>query len=258
LRDRPPCVGGDTGEYVNTGQYVNTLEYSGTDWYSQHVQERLSRPERKSQTRERLIDAAAAVFAERGFETATIDEVAAAAGYTKGAVYSNFASKTDLFIALIERRIEVQTAEHARRFEGQDLEGAVQRLEDEPDREPEAERQWLLLAVEFWLHAMRDERARVLMAEQYERARQASARLIAPFYELAGERPSLEPRDMAIVIESIGIGLAFQAALQPEAVRMSLQGEVISKLLNARPATETRPVSPAPSSVPEGTGPAAG
>src|ERR1017187_10670928 len=117
--------------------------------------ERLNRQERKSQTRERLIDAAAAVFAERGFETATIDEVAAAAGYTKGAVYSNFASKTDLFIALIERRIETQTAEHARRFEGQDLAGVTRGLEDEPNEDPESERQWLLLAMEFWLHAMR-------------------------------------------------------------------------------------------------------
>ena len=85
------------------------------------MQERLSRQERKSQTRERLLDAAAQVFARRGFESASLDEVAAAAGYTKGAVYSNFASKTDLVIALIVRRIEVQTAEHARRFDGQDL-----------------------------------------------------------------------------------------------------------------------------------------
>src|ERR1035437_4785107 len=139
------------------------------------MQERLNRQERKSQTRERLIDAAAAVFAQRGFEPATLDEVAAAAGYTKGAVYSNFASKTELFIALIERRIEVQTAEHARRFEGQDLAGLARTLEAEPDEDSDSERRWLLLAVEFWLHAMRDERARVLMAEQYERARLASA-----------------------------------------------------------------------------------
>jgi len=64
---------------------------------------RLNRGQRKAQTREQLLDAATRVFAERGFEAASLDEVAAAAGYTKGAVYSNFASKTDLVIALIER-----------------------------------------------------------------------------------------------------------------------------------------------------------
>ena len=100
------------------------------------MHERLNRQERKSQTRERLIDAAAQVFARQGFEAASLDEVAAAAGYTKGAVYSNFASKTDLFIALIERRIEVQTAEHERRFEGLDLQAMARGLREQPDREP--------------------------------------------------------------------------------------------------------------------------
>ena len=197
------------------------------------MQERLNRQERKTQTRERLIDAAAIVFAQRGFETATLDEVAAAAGYTKGAVYSNFASKTDLFIALIERRIEVQAAEHSRRFEGQDLAAVARGLADESHEDPESERQWLLLAMEFWLHAMRDDRARVLMAEQYERARSfVSAELIERVYRTLGQEPPMPPRDIAIVIESVGIGLAIQAALDPGAVRMSLQGEVIARLLN--------------------------
>ncbi len=96
------------------------------------MNERLSRQERKAQTRERLIDAAAQVFAQRGFEAASLDEVAAAAGYTKGAVYSNFASKTDLLIALLERRIEVQSAEYAHRFEGQDAEEIARDLLSRP------------------------------------------------------------------------------------------------------------------------------
>ena len=216
------------------------------------MQERLNRQERKSQTRERLIDAAAAVFAQRGFETATLDEVAAAAGYTKGAVYSNFASKTELFIALIERRIEVQTTEHARRFEGQDLPGLARTLEAGPDEDPDSERQWLLLAVEFWLHAMRDERARVLMAEQYERARLASAELIAPLYQTMGQEPSMPPRDLAVVIESIGIGLAIQAALDPGAVRMSLQGEVVARLLDLQALPDPTPALPQAASDPPG------
>ncbi len=102
------------------------------------MQERLNRQERKSQTRERLIDAAAVVFAQRGFEAASLDEVAAAAGYTKGAVYSNFASKTDLFIALIERRIEVQSAEHTRPLRragpGSPLAGAMEYDDTSPTR----------------------------------------------------------------------------------------------------------------------------
>jgi AcrR family transcriptional regulator len=207
-----------------------------TSWYHRRMKERLSRQERKTQTRERLIDAAAQVFADHGFEAATLDQVAAAAGYTKGAVYSNFASKTDLFIALIERRIEVQSAEHARRFEGRDLETMARQLEEQPDQGTESDKKWVVLAVEFWLHAMRDERARVLMAEQYERARTVSAELIATGYEQAGQKPPLSPRDMAIVFEALGAGVAFQAALDPEHVRLSLQDEVIAMLLRLPPA----------------------
>jgi AcrR family transcriptional regulator len=208
------------------------------------MQERLTRQERRSQTRDRLIDAAATVFARRGFETATLDEVAATAGFTKGAVYSNFASKTDLFIALIERRIEVQTAELSARYGGQDLAAAARRLQNPPDREPESERQWLLLAIEFWLHAMRDERARALMAQQYERARLASADLIASFFEVSGQKPPMAPRDLAIAMEAVSVGLAIQAALDPEAVRMSLQGEVIARLVGV-PLPGPEPVPPA-------------
>ena len=212
------------------------------------MNERLNRQDRKTQTRERLIDAAARVFAQRGFEAASLDEVAAAAGYTKGAVYSNFASKTDLFIALIERRIEVQSAEHSQRFEGLDLGSMARGLEEQPDRDSESEKQWVVLAVEFWLHAMRDERARLLMAEQYERARTVSGELIASIYGKAGQQPPFAPRDLAIVIEALSVGLAFQAALDPAHVRMSLQAEVLARLLGLpTPGMAATPTEPATS-----------
>ena len=64
--------------------------------------EPLTADRRRQQTREYLLQAAAEVFAERGFYAASLDEVAAAAGFTKGAVYSNFKNKEDLFLALLE------------------------------------------------------------------------------------------------------------------------------------------------------------
>src|SRR3954452_5784897 len=64
--------------------------------------QRLTREEKKAQTRERLIEAAARVFAEKGFAATSLDEVADAAGLTKGAVYSNFENKEDLVRAVLE------------------------------------------------------------------------------------------------------------------------------------------------------------
>jgi AcrR family transcriptional regulator len=193
--------------------------------------ERLTRQERKTQTRERLLDAAARVFAEKGLEAASLDEVAAAAGYTKGAVYSNFSSKTDLVIALIERRIATQTAMLQTRFEGKDLRGVARDLRVEA-RMADAERQFLILAIEFWLHAMRDDRARGLVAEQYERAREVvTARLVASGYADAVEPGRLTARDVAIASEALGTGIALQAALDPERVPVDIMARVLSALL---------------------------
>ena len=70
--------------------------------------EPLTPERRRAMTREHLLEAAAVVFARNGYHGASLDEVAAAAGFTKGAVYSNFKSKEDLFLALIDHRIEMQ------------------------------------------------------------------------------------------------------------------------------------------------------
>ena len=72
---------------------------------------RLTRAERREQTRDDLIAAADRLFVEGGFHATSLDQIAAAAGYTKGAVYSNFASKEDLFFAVYERRAEVSQAQ---------------------------------------------------------------------------------------------------------------------------------------------------
>jgi AcrR family transcriptional regulator len=188
---------------------------------------RLTRQEQKTQTRERLIDAAAEVFARRGFMAASLDEVAAAAGYTKGAVYSNFSSKTDLFIALIERRIEVESARIASHLD----ETGGTMPEDGASSDPERELRWVMLAIEFWLYAMRDDRARQAMAGQYERARTMAAGYIETLYRSAGKEPLLPPRDMAIAIEAFSTGLALQWALDPEHVSMDLQTAVLVKAL---------------------------
>src|SRR4051794_214870 len=72
-----------------------------------------TRQARKAQTRERLLDAAGGVFARRGYHRALLEEVAEEAGFSTGAVYSNFSGKEDLFLSLLEDLIERQAAELA-------------------------------------------------------------------------------------------------------------------------------------------------
>ncbi|MBE1549360.1 AcrR family transcriptional regulator [Mycobacterium sp. OAS707] len=65
--------------------------------------EQWTRERRIEHTRSLLLDAAEEVFAEKGFAPATLDDIAHAAGYTKGAIYKHFATKEDLFLAVSDR-----------------------------------------------------------------------------------------------------------------------------------------------------------
>lgn len=64
---------------------------------------RLTRAQRRDATRERLLGAARAIFAEKGYAAASVEDIAAAAGHTRGAFYSNFRSKTDMLFELLRR-----------------------------------------------------------------------------------------------------------------------------------------------------------
>src|SRR3954466_15247616 len=109
---------------------------------------------RKDEVRGRVLQAAGEVFAERGFAAASLDQVAAAAGFTKGAVYSSFRSKDELFLALMEaegaQRVEV--VEAALRRTG-DLADALAAVGAELSRR---DAPWQLLFLEFWQRAVRD------------------------------------------------------------------------------------------------------
>jgi AcrR family transcriptional regulator len=133
----------------------------------QRVLEPLTPERRRQQTREYLLAAAAQVFAERGFHGATLDEVAALAGFTKGAVYSNFKSKDDLFLALLASRYEsaltslrtyLDAAEAPR--PASDFRGRI--AEDLDDASTDS---WGPLYQEFLVYALRNPEARRKLAD---------------------------------------------------------------------------------------------
>lgn len=130
------------------------------------------REEQRERTRRELLDAAAQVFAARGFHAASVDEIAEAAGYTKGAVYSNFSSKEELFLALLDRQID-QAVEV---LEGILAEAAPEdRARVVGERREDIrvlERDWFLLETEFLLYAARNADVRDRVAER-QRATQA-------------------------------------------------------------------------------------
>src|SRR5687767_7122304 len=122
--------------------------------------QRVPRPPRE-QTRRDILDAAGRAFARRGFHGASVEAVAAEAGLSTGAVYSNFKSKEELFLTLYEERIERRARElrEAVRAEGGGAEGLGSAAADVMAMFGN-DREWLLLYFEFALHAARDPRFR--------------------------------------------------------------------------------------------------
>ena len=130
--------------------------------------EPLTPERRRQQTRDYLIQAAAQVFAERGFHGASLDQVAAAAGFTKGAVYSNFKNKEDLFLALLEANQEREMDALYATLEASDV-PPEDRLPDfvnlVQNQTTEIGGNWDILYTEFALYAMRNPTAREKLAE---------------------------------------------------------------------------------------------
>lgn len=80
--------------------------------------QRLTREQSRDQTRERLLIAAHGIFLKKGYVAASVEDIAAAAGYTRGAFYSNFSSKSDLLLALLERDHAAVQADFQAIFDG--------------------------------------------------------------------------------------------------------------------------------------------
>lgn len=121
---------------------------------------------RREQTRAYLLDAAEAVFAARGFHEASLDEIAEAAGFTKGALYSNFGSKADLFLAVVDRRQHVRFSELLRAAQTQpDAAKRREAMRDAYRLVSPSEAEWALWQ-EFELYALRRPELRERLARR--------------------------------------------------------------------------------------------
>src|SRR5438552_643007 len=117
---------------------------------------RLSRAEQNDRNRALLLDAARRVFLERGYYAATLDQIADEAGFSKGAVYSRFASKAHMFLALLEDRITERAAQNAQLAGELAGTGNFAALLDLAEQAESGAPGWRLLVTEFRVHAARD------------------------------------------------------------------------------------------------------
>ena len=193
--------------------------------------QRLTRAESREQTRKRLLGAAARLFARNGFQGTSVDDVAEAAGYSKGALYYNFASKDELFEALVEESIEQMIAGLESALAGahtiEEKLAAMQRVLTEEERHSGGQQ----LELEVITQALRDRKLRRTVGKAYTHMRDAIASLIEQQYAQAGVRPPLPPEQLAIAIVAGSLGHGLMQALDPDAVPPGLLPSVVALLL---------------------------
>jgi AcrR family transcriptional regulator len=180
------------------------------------------RPSRQ-EIRKQLLEAAGTVFAHRGYERASLDEVAEVAGWTKGAVYSNFASKQDLFLALMRHRVE-ERIDAVRRVTpaGEDAQAQAAAAGAALTTLLRDQRDWHLLFIEFWGQAVREPAVREVFVEHRRQLRA----LIADFFAEAAAALEVEvplPTDqLATLALALSNGVAIEHLADPDTVDANL------------------------------------
>jgi AcrR family transcriptional regulator len=197
---------------------------------------RPSRSATQAQTRERLLDAAEQAFAAEGFGGASLDRIAEAAGFTRGAVYSNFADKADLFVAVLDRRLDRRHAEVAdAMLAARDPDAFVAALRSPAwtaGRE-DAMRQWLMLRDEFRLFALRNPTAAERLARYDRRQRDYYVEAIAHLLGQLGVEPPINPRLAAAMLLAIDESLVRQHWIDADDVSATAVADAIEFLLDA-------------------------
>jgi AcrR family transcriptional regulator len=188
---------------------------------------------RRDQVRARVLEAAREVFAERGFAGASTDLVAAAAGFTKGAVYSNFGSKDELFLALMaaEAAARVAAVEQALATTT-DLPGALAAVGAQLSR-PDAA--WQLLYLEFWQRAVRDPAVRTAFTASRRELRGRVAAVVERFLAEHPVQTGWDAGRLTVVILALTHGLALESLPDPDAVPDDVLPRVLADLVDRAP-----------------------
>jgi AcrR family transcriptional regulator len=187
---------------------------------------RLTRKEKQAETRQRLLDAAERVFLRRGLQGSSVEEISGEAGFTRGAFYSNFVGKDELFVELLQDRVYRQYAEMAEQAQEQpgtpreQLRWGIERVRDVQKGEGG---NWLFrLWLECLTQAARDEEFRELAATFWSGNRAVLAEQAGATFNQLGRKPPLAPKQIATAMIALDVGLAVQHLVDPDEVSLDL------------------------------------
>jgi AcrR family transcriptional regulator len=205
---------------------------------------RLSRPERKEQTRADLVAAARRVFERHGFHRTSLEQIAEEAGYTKGAVYSNFAGKDELFLVVLDEHIAERVPVYSEIIRGQEtFEGALRAMARHLVALGEEDPAWTPLLVEFWTHASHHAPLRRAVAERNERQLETIAGLLDELAARHGLAYRLPTPEFVRGSSALARGMGLERLVNPDLPLGALFEEMFVAYCTglARPAPERAP-----------------
>lgn len=184
------------------------------------TRKRLTREESREQTRQRLLEAAAALLVKKGLAAVSVEDIAKHAGYTRGAFYSNFKSKTDLFIELLKRSHQhIQQELQAfldTDFKNEDLRQQLALFYAQCHRSCSATD--YLLWAEARMYAARDAKFRPRLNALYEEKRGTIANCIAQFSRKLGTPPPAPPENLSLAFIALFEGMSYFSQSMPDEI----------------------------------------
>jgi AcrR family transcriptional regulator len=201
----------------------------------------LRRQEQVERNRGLVLAAARRVFLARGYANASLDAIAEEAGFSKGVVYSQFDSKADMFLALLDARITERAEQNERlaaQLDGKDLAGAVPELALAMRR---AEPEWTHLVLEFRLHAARVPELSERYARLHERTIDALAQVFTRLHERAGTTPRYPANVLAELALGINVGAFLEQLAFPAAIDLPFPQVISEMVLQTAPSADGGP-----------------
>ncbi|MFD4839510.1 TetR/AcrR family transcriptional regulator [Achromobacter sp. NPDC058515] len=189
---------------------------------------RLTREQSRDQTRQRLLDAAQSIFLSKGFVAASVEDIAEQAGYTRGAFYSNFGSKSELFLQLLKRDHESVMADMRAIFEDGESRSQMEARVLEYYSTHYRENDCFLLWMEAKLQAARDPDFRVGFTACLRELREATTEYIRQFSAHVGTPLPLPAEQLAMGLLALSDGMQFSYAFDPQAVTPEMTEAVLA------------------------------
>jgi AcrR family transcriptional regulator len=174
--------------------------------------------QRTAATRAKLLKAAEHIFARDGFEASRLEDIAAEAGYTRGAFYANFESKEDLLFALMERLVAERVEAVREILKSHDqLARRVRALRDYY-AQIACDRRWPLLLLEFKLFALRHPEARARLVERYRGLRAPGRELFETLLAQLGRKLPVSSNAATIGLGALSNAILLENLLDPKAI----------------------------------------